>query len=202
MKLHNILISIVLVSIFFSGCETVENEMPDVQFSAGSLLYKANETTFYKADADSLYKCSPSGIESFTYTLDGSTLTSAELTVELFSSEDDILFSSQDDILYCYSGERIYYKFEGIADGIVLYAGDSTKSAIHRYADFPYATGEIINMDTETNTGETSYRYKSVDVCTATMVARNYWETEAEAKEQNEEFTIIVLDEEEYSYLE
>ena len=200
MKLLNILIIIILAAVTFTSCEKVENEMPDVKFSAGSLIYKVNDTTFYKMDADKLYKCSPSDTAIFSYSLDNNTLTSSELTIELFSAVD-FLFPAQNDIIYTLTGRDMSFLVEGVADGIAIYYGDSTKSEIHKYEDFPYAQGTLFVMDTETNTGVNIYRYRDADTCSVTMVARNFWETDAEAKEQNEHLTVIVLDRDEYGYL-
>ena len=200
MKLHNILLIIILISVAFTGCEKVENEMPDVVFSVGSSIYKLNETTFYKLSSDSLYKCSPTDKKGFVYTLNENTLTSSELNVELFSGED-LLFPSQEGLIYTLSGKSMTFKVEGIADGIVVFYGDSTRKEIHRYEDYPYAQGTLFVMDTENNTGIETYSYKEADTCTVTMVARNFWETDADAKEQTEDLTVIVLDKEEYSYL-
>ena len=187
-NISNILILLIISVILITGCEKEENAQPSVKFSAGSFIYTEDTTTFYKYIDSVLYKITVND-----------TTPASNLNIPMFA---DTIFAPVNNKITVLKGMSLFLKFEGKADGIVFFGGDSTrKGASYNYDDYPLAQGVAIELNPNTNVAEESYRYSFPGVYKAQMVATNYWETDADAKEAVKSIEVTVLDNITYNFV-
>lgn len=189
MKLKKIkrIIYIAFSIMLIAGCKKMANKQPNVTFNAGSLIYMVNDSTFYKYIDGLLWEFTPSNSKIILNDVD----------IPMY---DSLTFSQVNNKLTVILGDFVFFKFEGIADGVVLYTGDSVKGVSHRYEDYPTAKGEAATLDPKTHIGNETYKYRDTGTFNVQMVARNFWE-ESEDKEQIVSIQVTVLDDTEYNYI-
>ncbi|MBN2174863.1 MAG: hypothetical protein JW731_12075 [Bacteroidales bacterium] len=200
MKIKNIILTFFIIVACFYNCKKDENAQPNIEVSAGTRIYQQDENTFYTFISDTLFKCTPAEKVKINYSITGSTLTSNGLTINNMFSDN--LFPIQNNEITLLSGDVVYFRFDGIADGVVLFQGDTTaRGESHIYADYPFAKGESFNISADDEMGTVTYKYSLPGNWNAVIVARNFWRTEEYPKEQILNIGIQVLDSKIYNYI-
>ena len=200
MKTKYIIPIILILFTCFYNCKKEENEQPNIKVFVGTQIYQQDENTFYKFVSDTLIKCTPAERVKIDYTITGNTLTTSEITINNMFSEK--LFPMQNNEITSLSGDVVYFRFDGIADGVVLYAGDTTtRGESHMYDDYPFAKGEAFNINTDEEMGTVTYKYSLPGIWDAVIIARNFWRIDADEKEQEIDIKVKVLDKTYFNYI-
>ncbi|MBN1180803.1 MAG: hypothetical protein JXB49_00850 [Bacteroidales bacterium] len=189
MKSINIRLIISLLGIvtLFASCDKNNNEDVDVIFTAGSYIHQVSEGTFYKYVNSKLVQ-----ITSVDTTPVG------DVNLAMYG---DTIFAQADGKITVVLGQDAFFRFDGRADGIVLYPGDSTTRGVsHIYDDWPEAIGTSIELDAE-NVGEAAYEYREAGVYVAKMFASNYRDIEHDRKDLVKQIEVTVIDNADFPYI-
>ena len=174
--------------------------MPDVFFDAGTPVYMQDESTFFKFVQDTmLYMYTPDTAMKIDFTFEGNNLRSSVLNVDGMYSET--LFPVENNTLFTLTRNTVTFYAKGWADGVVVFYGDSIRNESHKYSSYPLAVGDAVPINETDSSGTVSYYYLTAGEYTATMVATNFWATEADYQEQNVTMQVIVLDKTLYPFI-